>query len=341
MCIYLLGCPLYKGALNCIRKKRIYRGRLVYLPYNESEEVTTAVSQSVPTEPTIPRHSSDGTTRDGGNHVTASLNPELLARAMGKEERGVSTASEEPTPLLVSSDENGERERSGTQDVFGDGDVVLEETSIGPIMTGAARKMREEGCDMEVKMKKELTETEEQDWELVKGEKTSEKDAKSTETAPIHISSSSPITVNQPTPLTPRSFMSSGPRPHLLPDITEAVPDNWKVIEGEFLSITPLMIPHMSSNFFGDPKMSIGTGKIRILYMRKMSRFGMLGVLTDAEKGNLLDRPEISSIDAKAFRLEPYTEEGILTVDGEVVKYGPIQAQIHQHLARVFCSKST
>ena len=135
--------------------------------------------------------------------------------------------------------------------------------------------------------------------------------------------------------------MSSGPRPHLLPDITEAVPDTWKVIEGEFLSITPIMIPYLSSGFFGDPKMSIGTGRIRIVYMRKMSRLGMLSMLTSAEKGTHMDRPEIGFVDAMAFRLEPHTEEGILTVDGEMVKYGPMQAQVHQHLARVFCSRRT
>lgn len=145
-------------------------------------------------------------------------------------------------------------------------------------------------------------------------------------------SQSSPVTIE-------RQYPSTGPRADLLPDLSEAIPDNWKVIEGEFTAIAPLMVPLLSAGFFGDPNMSIGTGKIRLACIRRMTRFGMLGLLTGADKGKHMERPEVEIFDAKAFRLEPQTERGLLTVDGEVVEYGPMQAQLHQHLARVFCSK--
>lgn len=145
-------------------------------------------------------------------------------------------------------------------------------------------------------------------------------------------SQSSPVTIK-------RQSSSTGPRADLLPDLSEAIPDNWKVIEGEFTAISPLMVPLLSAGFFGDPNMSIGTGKIRLACIRRMSRFGMLSLLTGADKGKHIERPEVETFDAKAFRLEPKTEKGLLTVDGEVIEYGPMQAQLHQHLARVFCSK--
>lgn len=145
-------------------------------------------------------------------------------------------------------------------------------------------------------------------------------------------SQSSPVTIE-------RQSLSTGPKADLLPDISEPIPDNWKVIEGEFTAIAPLMVPLLSAGFFGDPKMSIGTGKIRLACIKRMSRFGMFGLLTGADKGKHMERPEVETFDAKAFRLEPHTETGLLTVDGEVVEYGPMQAQLHQHLARVFCSK--
>lgn len=145
-------------------------------------------------------------------------------------------------------------------------------------------------------------------------------------------SQSSPVTIK-------RQSSSTGPIADLLPDLSEAIPDNWKVIEGEFTAISPLMVPLLSAGFFGDPNMSIGTGKIRLACIRRMSRFGMLSLLTGADKGKHIERPEVETFDAKAFRLEPKTEKGLLTVDGEVIEYGPMQAQLHQHLARVFCSK--
>ena len=249
---------------------------------------------------------------------------------MGQGEDTIDESPDEegPPPLQLSSEES-EKEKS---DVFGETKDVMfiDESSI---TTGAVGKLVDDE-QREGEAKEDVT----QDWDPVKGEEDKSLGAP---TAPIQISSSSPVATEhqQQMPASLRSYTSSGPRPDLLPEITEAVPDNWKVIEGDFITVSPLMIPHLGANFFGDPNMSIGTGKIRIMYVRRMSRLGLLSILTKAEKGTHLERPEVEMVDVRAFRLEPQTEEGIMTVDGEVVKYGPMQAQVHQHLARVFCSK--
>lgn len=323
-------CLSFKGALNCIRKKRIYHGKLIYLPYDGADDAVAPVSSSPPTHSTA---SVDTATVTGDDLVTTSLKPELLAQAMNK---GLGEKDAVSSPEVEHSDESN-RESSVTQDVFGVGDVVLEE-SIGPVNTGVPLKTGEDGH--EVENPTESVHKEESSGgrdDSCDHEKGGNEKAPTSETAPIQITSSAPIPVEGGSSQTPPSHIRRyGPSPHLLPDITEATPDNWKVIEGEFLSMTPLMIPHMTSEFFGDPNMSIGTGRIRIMYIRKMSRLGMLGLLTGSSPHT---KPEVSYVDVKAYRLEPYTEEGILTIDGESVKYGPVQAQVHEHLARVFCSK--
>ena len=100
------------------------------------------------------------------------------------------------------------------------------------------------------------------------------------------------------------------------------------------------MIPHMAHNFFGDPEISIGEGKIRIVICDgNIKRLGMLGMLTKADTGGHMEIDGVLRRDVKAFRLEPFTSPGMLTIDGEEVYYGPIQCQIHPSLARVMCRK--
>ena len=47
----------------------------------------------------------------------------------------------------------------------------------------------------------------------------------------------------------------------------------------------------------------------------------------------------VGFVDCKVFRLVPVTPEGLLTVDGEEVHYGPMQAEVHAHLGRVMCRR--
>ena len=127
-----------------------------------------------------------------------------------------------------------------------------------------------------------------------------------------------------------------------LPPLNEDLPDDWLPFDRceSYLSITALMIPHMSRSFFGDPKLSIGTGKIRLVYISSsLSRKDMLDVLTGADTGHHMTMQGVGYVDCKAFRLVPVTPEGLLTVDGEEVHYGPMQAEVHAHLGRVMCRR--
>lgn len=51
--------------------------------------------------------------------------------------------------------------------------------------------------------------------------------------------------------------------------------------------------------------------------------------------GTHLNSPHVKMLPVLAFRLEPETDGSYITVDGEVVEYGPIQAEIMPGLGRI------
>lgn len=138
----------------------------------------------------------------------------------------------------------------------------------------------------------------------------------------------------------PASFGQSPPAnlppTDLLVPLDQPVPDTWTTKEDNFLSINPIMIPYLSSDFFGDRELSIGSGSIRIMWIDgNITRRRVFNMMTSAESGKHTELDEVYRIDVKAFRLEPLSPPGIMTVDGEVVPYGTMQAQVHPQLARV------
>ena len=53
------------------------------------------------------------------------------------------------------------------------------------------------------------------------------------------------------------------------------------------------------------------------------------------EDGTHMANPNLEVLYATAYRLEPLTDDGIMSLDGEVVPYGPIQAAVVPGYARV------
>ena len=126
----------------------------------------------------------------------------------------------------------------------------------------------------------------------------------------------------------------------LLVPLTDSLPDSWLTCrDEEFLSITPLMIPFMSKNSFGDSSFRIGSREFRLLCVRgSTARLGALKVILNTKTGKHMEMEEVYVISAKAFRIEP-VNGGIMTVDGEIVETGPLQAQIHPHMLLVMSRK--
>ena len=66
-----------------------------------------------------------------------------------------------------------------------------------------------------------------------------------------------------------------------------------------------------------------------------MSRARLLQMFLDIETGSHLSNPALEAFKATAYRLEPLTPDGVFSLDGEVVPYGPIQAAVSPGAARV------
>ena len=121
----------------------------------------------------------------------------------------------------------------------------------------------------------------------------------------------------------------------LLPPLSDPVPSRWKTIEGNFVLFVSLMVPYLGHGFTGDVSLTMGSGKMHIMYSLDTSRKEMLTMLLTAESGSYLQREETHVVKTRAYRLEPLTSQGIVTVDGEMIEYGPHQVQVHPQLVRI------
>jgi len=255
----VLPIILYTGALNCIRKKKRYKGRLSYLPPKDSKKEPEAVP----------------------------MDPELLLDRSGN-------SDDDPESSLFTLNGLGNVEEDSGSDCH---------NGSGSSTSLSQNSSEESGHNME------------------------------------DSGAASGVLPDQSFRQNSKSHVVHGPPTDLLVPLSEKVPETWLTIEQNFLGICPLMISHIGRTSIGDPNFHMGSGKMRLLWIDgSISRFGSLKVFTDSETGKHIDRPEVKLVDALTFRIEPLEadEKGIMTVDGERVKeYGPIQAQVHPHLARI------
>jgi sphingosine kinase len=125
----------------------------------------------------------------------------------------------------------------------------------------------------------------------------------------------------------------------ILPPISEPLDTTtgtWKVIEDDFILVWVLQTSHCSSSMYSCPGASLNDGVLTILVVRNISRGSLLTMLLDIDSGGHINHPGVEVYKARAYRLEPHTEEGLYSLDGEVVEYGPIQGEVQPGAMRVF-----
>lgn len=130
-----------------------------------------------------------------------------------------------------------------------------------------------------------------------------------------------------------------GPTDALLAPLDQPVPAHWTVVKEErFVLVLAVYQSHLSQDLLAAPKATLGDGLLHLFYVRAgISRAALLRLFLAMEKGTHLELrcPHLSYMPVRAFRLEPCTPKGVITVDGEAVEYGPIQAQVHRGLGRL------
>ncbi|XP_034552870.1 sphingosine kinase 2 [Notolabrus celidotus] len=129
------------------------------------------------------------------------------------------------------------------------------------------------------------------------------------------------------------------PRDDLLPPLDQPLPTrDWVSIEGDFVLVLALYQSHLGADLHAAPQARFDDGLIHLTFVRAgISRATLLRLFFAMERGthHSVSSPYVSHVTCRAFRLQPLSTRGTLTVDGELVPYGPLQAQVHPSLARL------
>ncbi|XP_067881464.1 sphingosine kinase 2-like [Heterodontus francisci] len=128
------------------------------------------------------------------------------------------------------------------------------------------------------------------------------------------------------------------PPDDLLPPLDEPVPPHWQTVEGDFVLVLAIYQTHLGADLMAAPFARFADGALHLCYVTAgVSRAALLRLFLAMERGTHFDLrcPHLHCVPALAFRMEPLTPRGIITVDGERVEYGPVQAQVHGGLARL------
>ncbi|KAM9792695.1 sphingosine kinase 1-like [Neosynchiropus ocellatus] len=137
----------------------------------------------------------------------------------------------------------------------------------------------------------------------------------------------------------PRCPSTGHTDPPDVPPLSEPLTPDWVVVpEKDFVLVLAMCHSHLAEDLLAAPDASLDDGLIHLTYIKAgISRSALLKLFLAMEKGAHLDSscPHLVHATVRALRLEPLSPKGIITVDGEVVEYGPVQAQVHQGLARL------
>uniref|UniRef100_A0A336LSK5 CSON003222 protein n=1 Tax=Culicoides sonorensis TaxID=179676 RepID=A0A336LSK5_CULSO len=128
-----------------------------------------------------------------------------------------------------------------------------------------------------------------------------------------------------------------------LTSLNSPVPSDWIIIEDEFVMVHPTYQTHLSTDCYFCPQSKLDDGIIWLLIIRGgITRSELTTFLIGMSNGTHLPKnnnKKIQMIPCRAFRIEPSDTEGIITVDGEKIKYGPIQGEIIPSSIKVIVSK--
>ncbi|KAH8394073.1 hypothetical protein KR215_002486 [Drosophila sulfurigaster] len=113
----------------------------------------------------------------------------------------------------------------------------------------------------------------------------------------------------------------------------------WICEEGDYVMVHAAYTTHLASDCFFAPDSKLNDGLIYLVIIRAgVGRSQLLNFLLSMHNGSHLPEPEdphILVVPVTAFRIEPSGNNGILTIDGERVDYGPIQAEVFPGLINV------
>lgn len=118
-------------------------------------------------------------------------------------------------------------------------------------------------------------------------------------------------------------------QPTALPPLAGPLPPDWVTIEDDFLMILISHVSHIAEKVHISPGKALGDGAFQLLVLRKpVSRGHLVNLFLSLEHGGHVSSDAVEVYSALAYRIEPLTEEGIYSLDGEVPEYGTIRGAI-------------
>ncbi|GBP92895.1 Sphingosine kinase 2 [Eumeta japonica] len=128
-----------------------------------------------------------------------------------------------------------------------------------------------------------------------------------------------------------------GPASHL-PSLVSQLPSHWVHEEGEFVLVHVSYQSYIGEDFLFAPRSQLSDGVMWMLMIKAgISRAQLFSFLVGVNNAAHVDMNNeyIKMIPVSAFRIVPAGTTGSLTVDGEVVEYGPIQAEIFPNIVNI------
>ena len=125
-----------------------------------------------------------------------------------------------------------------------------------------------------------------------------------------------------------------------LPPFNETITESkgWEVIDDYFLFIWIVQTSHVSASVYSGPGVTSNDGMFTVYVVTEMSRFEILQLLLVMDTGDHVNHPKVKTFKCTAYRIEPHSEsssEGLYTLDGEMIEYGPIQAIMRPASAKI------
>jgi sphingosine kinase len=102
----------------------------------------------------------------------------------------------------------------------------------------------------------------------------------------------------------------------------------WFTLENDFMLVWSMQTSHTSVSMHSGPGVRLNDGIFTIAVAEQTSRFGMIGLLLGIDSGAHFENSNVKIFRCTEFVLEPLTEKGLYSLDGEVVPYGLLEAKV-------------
>ncbi|RWS18029.1 sphingosine kinase 2-like isoform X2 [Dinothrombium tinctorium] len=110
----------------------------------------------------------------------------------------------------------------------------------------------------------------------------------------------------------------------------------WVTVDGDFVLVYSSYPTHISSDCFFTPGAKFDDGIIWLVYiLGSAKRSQIIQFLASLSSGNHINLPFVCSVPVRSFKLEPKSNQGRITVDGELIECCTLEADVMPSVARL------